>query len=436
MPVEGIHLHQVFTLRTIDDMKAIRQFIKVNECQKAAVIGGGFIGFEAAENLQCLGLQATVIEQLPHVFAPMDADIAQAIHDELQRHNVKLLLGSKVTRIHQNDKKHLETVSKVAVDTTNGGSVHVDFVVLCVGAQPRTSLAAAVGLELGTKGVTINEYMQISDPDIYAVGDMVETMNIVSLDTTVMAHAGPASRQGRCAANHMLGQSHRYRGSIGTWVCKVFDLTIASTGLSVTELQRLGSPVQWITIHPYDHASYYPGAAPMTLRVTFTPDQGQLLGAQIVGKSGVDKRIDVLSTAILACMRVHDLEHLELAYAPPYSSAKDPVNMAGFVGSNVVRGDVKIMHARDVAGLLDTHQVVDVRNPAEHLHGHLPGAMNYPLTELRQKHHHLDFDRGILVYCQDGYRGYLAYRILTQLGFMVANLDGGYESYRAHRGND
>jgi rhodanese-related sulfurtransferase len=312
--------------------------------------------------------------------------------------------------------------------TANGHKVPADIVIMAVGVRARTSLAAAAGLVLGENGVAVNKYMQTSDPDIYAVGDMVETEHRVLRGPAAVALAGPANRQGRLAADHIFGRKIAYRGNIGTSVCKVFDMTIASTGLSVQALRKLGRSPEWVTVHPPDHAGYYPGSSPITLRVIFEPETGLLLGAQAVGKNGVDKRIDVFSTAIQAGMKICDLEHLELAYAPPYGSAKDPVNMAGFVGSNVLRGDVHIVHPEDLCSPMAGWQIVDVRSPSEFSRGHLPGAANLPLNNLRETVHMLDREKKVLVYCQVGYRGYLAYRILSQMGFDVVNLDGGFKS--------
>lgn len=422
LPIKGSNLRQVFTLQTIDDMKSVRDFIAWNKSRKAAVVGGGFIGLEAAENLHQLGLDVTIIEYASQVFPPADAEIAEPIHTELRRQNVKLLLNARVQQIEKGDQENVNII------TANGHKVPADVVIMAVGVRARTSLAAAAGLILGKNGVTVNKYMQTSDPDIYAVGDMVETEHRVLGEPAVVALAGPANRQGRLVADHIFGRKIAYRGNIGTSVCKVFDMIIASTGLSVQALQKLGQTPDWVTVHPPDHAGYYPGSSPITLRVIFDPETGLLLGAQAVGKKGVDKRIDVLSTAMQAGMSIYDLEHLELAYAPPYGSAKDPVNMAGFVGSNVLRGDVHIAHPGDLCSPQADWQIVDVRSPLEFSRGYVPGAVNLPLNNLRETVHTLDKEKKVLVYCQVGYRGYLAYRILSQMGFDVINLDGGFKS--------
>lgn len=423
LPIEGANLPQVFTLQTIDDLQNIRKYITEHKCQRAAVIGGGFIGLETAENLQRLGLDVTIIEYLPHVFPPADTEMVEPIHAELRRQNVKLLLNAKAQTISKNEPGDIMTVT-----TSNGDKVTADIVLMAVGVRARTALAAATGLTLGRNGVKVNKYMQTSDPDIYAVGDMVETEHRVLKAPMNVALAGPANRQGRLAVDHIFGRKLAYRGNVGTSVCKVFDMTIASTGLSVQALRSLGRDPQWVTVHPPDHAGYYPGASPVTLRVIFDPETGKLLGAQAVGKKGVDKRIDVLSTAIQAEMSICDLEHLELAYSPPYGAAKDPVNMAGFVGSNVLRGDVRIVHPQDLKLPLPGWQIVDDRSPAEFARGHLPGAVNVPVNNLRESLGMLDKSKKTLLYCHVGYRGYLGYRILVQNGFDVVNLDGGYKS--------
>ena len=302
LPIPGKDLPPVFTLQTIDDLEHITNFIHVNECERAVVIGGGFIGLEAAENIHKLGLGVTIVEYLPHVMPIADAEIAEPLHDELRKHGLRLLLNAKVERIRAVNTKRAKSVSSLMVDTSQGDSISADIVLMCVGLRARTSLAATAGLELGNTGVFVNEFMQTSDPAIYAVGDMAETQNIISFDWSTLMLAGPANRQGRCAANHIMKKEHRYRGNVGTSICKVFDLTIATTGLSVHALRRLKRPVEWVTVHPPDHATYYPDATPITLKVAFDPDDGHLLGAQAVGQKGVDKRIDVISTALLANM--------------------------------------------------------------------------------------------------------------------------------------
>lgn len=422
-PIDGINLPSVFGLQTIPDLKKIKAYISEHRASYAAVIGGGFIGLEAAENLRYLGLETSILEYAPHVFPPIDQDIAERLHAEIQRHDVRLILNARIQKIE---------AGSISLD--GGERVPADVVLVATGVRARTSLARQAGLQIGKSGVTVNTFMQTSDPAIYAVGDMVAPAHRVAGRPFPLALAGPASRQGRLAADHIFGKaaaSAAYRGNVGTAVCKIFDLTVACTGLGVTTLQEMGRDPLWVTVHPPDHATYYPGAHPMTLKVVFERETGRLLGAQAVGVASIDKRIDVLSTALQAGMKIFDLEHLELAYAPPYGSAKDPVNMAGFVGSNVLRDMVKIIHPNELMSTLalKQEQIVDVRSPEEFARGHVRTAVNLPIDRLREKLGSLDRRRRVVVYCAVGYRGYLAYRILAQHGFAdVVNLDGGYKS--------
>ncbi|KAH8687353.1 hypothetical protein BGZ60DRAFT_363650 [Tricladium varicosporioides] len=421
-PIEGSNLPNVFTLQTIPDLQHVQSYINRNACKSVAIIGGGFIGIEAADALKELGLQVSVIEYTPHVFPQLDADITEVLHTEIRKNGVNLLLNARIQRIEAATPYE---GSKVIV--AHGGPIPADIILLVVGIRARIALAKQAGLEIGKTGVTVNEHLQTSNPDIYAVGDMVETPHLITGTNLQLALAGPANRQGRMAANNIFSRNETYRPNVGTSACKVFNLTVASTGLSVHQLQKMGKVCQWVTVHPPDHAGYYPGSSPLTLKVIFDPTTGALLGAQAVGAKNVDKRIDVLSLALQTHLTIFDLEHLELAYAPPYGSAKDPVNMAGFVGSNVVRGDVKIVHAEQLNLDEDEYQIVDVRSPGEFAGGHLPGAVNMPINSLRQHLNRLNTSKPVLVYCQVGYRGYLGYRILVQNGFDVVNLDGGYK---------
>ncbi|CZR56096.1 related to pyridine nucleotide-disulfide oxidoreductase [Phialocephala subalpina] len=382
-----------------------------------AIIGGGFIGIEVVDALSSPDTKVHILEYTPHVFPQLDSDIAHIIQTELQRNGVVVITNARMQKIE-----------KGSVILENHHPIPADVVIGAVGARGRTALAKNAGLAVGRTGVAVNDSMKTSDPSIYAAGDMVETYHRVAQTHMNTALAGPANRQGRLAADNIFGRAVSYRGNVGTSACKVFDLTVASTGLSVQVLKRMGRKVEWVTVHPPDHAGYYPGATPITLKVAFDPDTGVLLGAQAVGKNGVDKRIDVLSTATQGNMTIFDLEHLELAYAPPYGSAKDPVNMAGFAGSNVMRGDVEIIHAENISIIdLIEKEVVDVRSTKEFANGHLKTAINIPIEQLREKMEDLNKAREILVYCQVGYRGYLGYRILKQAGFDVKNLDGGFK---------
>ncbi|KAF3914332.1 hypothetical protein AA313_de0204449 [Arthrobotrys entomopaga] len=421
-PIEGIHSENLFLLRTISDLENIQTYLGSRQIKQAVVIGGGFIGLEAAENLVRLGLDVTILEYLPQVMPTLDAEIAEYLHSELRRHGIKLELNARIVKISQPDQSE-----QGSVHLQTGKQVAADIIILAAGIRPRIELAEKAGLEVSNSGIKVNEALQTSDPDIYAVGDVVGTKNIVSGAVRNLALGGPANRQGRLAADHIFGRPVCYRGHTATSVCQVFNLTVASVGLNFVELKKQGRRFEYVTVHPPDHASYYPGATPITLRVTFDTDSSKLLGAQAVGKKGVDKRIDVIATAIRAGMSVTDLQDLELTYAPPYGSAKDPVNMAGFVGSNVMNEDVKIMHPLDLNGLANL-QILDVRTPQEYAQGHLKGAVNIPLNNLRERYDEASKVKRTLVYCQVGYRGYLAYCILKQRGFEdIFNLDGGYK---------
>ncbi|KAH8882532.1 FAD-dependent pyridine nucleotide-disulfide oxidoreductase [Thozetella sp. PMI_491] len=416
--IEGDNLDHVFTLHTIADLHSIRACISERNVKQLCIIGAGSIGLEAAENARNLGLEVSLVEFKAHVLPPIDGDMAEVLHTELRRNGVKLFLSAGAKKIEE---------SRVLL--TDGTEVPAQLVLVVAGVIARTALAKKAGLAIGKTGVTVNRQMQTSDPDIYAVGDMVETENKVDKECHVLALAGPANRQGRMAADHIFGRHVEYRGNVGTSVCHIFGLTIGFVGISVDALHRMGRHPLWVTVHPPDHASYYPGAHPVTLKVIFDKENGRLWGAQAVGQAGVDKRIDVIATAMQAGMTIFDLEHLELAYAPPYGSAKDPVNMAGFVGSNVLRGDSKIIHAEDlVSGGLAKFQIIDVRSAKEFSRGHIPSAINIPVDNLRGQVTTLDISRPAMVYCQVGYRGYLAFRILKQAGFDVVNLDGGFKT--------
>ena len=421
--MEGIDLPHVFSLQTVPDLKRIKDFLGEKRSNNICIIGGGFIGLETAEQLRNRGDNVTILEYMPHVFPPIDLDIAESLHSEVRKHGVKLQLNARVRRI--------EATHVILED---GSQVEAEMVLVLAGVRARTELARKAGLLVGKAGVTVNEFMQTSDLDIYAVGDMVETENRIAHSPMVLALGGPANRQGRLAADHIFGKDVRYRGNVGTSVCRVFDLTVACVGLSVSALRARGQNPLWVTVHSPHHAGYYPGANPITLRVIFERGTGLLLGCQAVGRSGVDKRIDVVSTAIQARLTIFDLEHLELAYAPPYGSAKDPVNMAGFVGSNLLRGDYELIHPEDMVAMLQDKmaaqnmQIIDVRSPEEFARGHIPRAVNIPISALRHRIRALDQAKSVVVYCFVGYRGYLAYRILKQRGFSVVNLDGGFKS--------
>ncbi|KAF5581620.1 Coenzyme A disulfide reductase [Fusarium pseudocircinatum] len=417
-PWAGAELDNIATMQTIADLQKVHGLLSDRNAKHVCVIGAGFIGIEVAENLQELGLDVSVVEYASHVFPPIDGEMAEILHSELRDNGIKLFLNESAQKI-----------DKSRVILSSGLMLPADLVILTAGVRARIGLAKQAGLVLGATGVSVNAHMKTSDPDIYAVGDMIETQNNIMEKPAIVALAGPANRQGRMAADHICGKRVNYRGNVGTSVCQVFGLTLGFVGLSTQALRQLGHDPLSITVHPPDHARYFPGSQNMTIRLAFRKETGYIMGAQIIGKGGVDKRTDVLATAMQFDSTVFDLEHLELGYAPPYGSAKDAVNMAGFVASNVLRGDCKIVQAEQLTRQkLDKLQVVDVRSAEEFARGHLHQAVNLPLNDLRHQLVTLDSSRLTLVYCQVGYHGYLAYCILRQFGFDVVNLDGGFKT--------
>jgi len=424
-PMPGIDGKNIFTLRTIPDTYRIKDFVDNNKPKKAVVVGGGFIGLEVAENLKEAGLDVTIVELADHVMAPLDYEMAAIVHQRLKDKGVNLILKDGVKEFH-----HKEGITTVALNS--GNTLITDMVVLGIGVRPDTKLAKDAGLAIGERGgIKVNEYMQTSNPDIYAVGDAIEVKDYINGSNTLIPLAGPANKQGRIAADNICGRKSKYDGTQGTSVAKIFDLTVAATGNNETILKRAGIDYEKVIIHPNSHASYYPDALPMTIKLIFRKDDGKILGAQIVGFDGVDKRIDVIATAIRSNMTVYDLEELELAYAPPYSSAKDPVNMAGFVASNILKGDISVFHWDEVKDIdLSKSLILDVRTDLEYQLGNINGSINIPVDELRENLHKIPKDKDLYVYCQVGLRGYIACRILMQNGFKsVKNLSGGYKIY-------
>jgi NADPH-dependent 2,4-dienoyl-CoA reductase/sulfur reductase-like enzyme/rhodanese-related sulfurtransferase len=416
-PIPGIELPGIYTLRDLRDADRLHD-ISANAAQ-AVVVGGGFIGLEMAENLVHRGVRTAVVELADQVLPPWDREMTTPIAEHLRAKGVELLLGDSAAEF-------VKCGAGLTVKLKSGLELPADFVVLSVGVRPESALAVAAGLEVGPRGgIRVDEHMQTSDPDIYAVGDAVEVREFITSDPIQIPLAGPANRQGRIAADHIFGRASAFRGMQGTAVVGVFGMTAAMTGLSEKVLQRTGRSYEKIYLHPTHHAGYYPGAERLSLKLLFDPGSGKLLGAQAVGKSGVDKRIDVLSIAIQAGMTVFDLEEAELAYAPQFGAAKDPINMAGFIAASVVRGETKAVQVADLAGAF----VLDVRSQEEYDRGHIPGAVNLPLDELRMRLGEIDRGRRIIAYCQVGQRGYLATRILAQAGYDVANLSGGYLTY-------
>lgn len=424
-PIPGSDLPGIFTLRNLQDVDRIKQ--KVDEgVKQAVVVGAGFIGLELAENLIRRGVTTAVVELQDQVLPPFDKEMTTPIADHLAGKGVSLLLGESAEAFEK-------SAGSLVVRLKSGQRLPAQLVILGVGVRPENKLAVEAGLEVGPRGgIRVNDHLQTNDPDIYAVGDAIEVKDFVTGQPTQVPLAGPANRQGRIAADHIFGRDARYRGTQGTAIVRVFDLTAAMTGASEKTLQRAKQAYRKVYVHPTHHAGYYPGAEAMTLKVVFDPATGKLLGAQAVGGAGVDKRIDVLAVAIQAGMTVFDLEEMELAYSPQYGSAKDPINMAGFVAAGLLRGE----HPQagvDAAVTTSTNGrpfLVDVRTPHEFAGGHIPGAVNIPVDELRSRLGELPRDREVAVYCQVGQRGYLATRILAQASFKVANLGGGYQTYK------
>ncbi len=426
--IPGADRPEVLTLRSLDDLDRIMARVEAG-AKRAIVVGAGFIGLELAENFMKRGLETTVVEHQPQVLPRLDPEMAAPIVDELRAKRVAVFLSDSAMAIRN-------ATAGVTVDLASGTSLNADLVILGVGVRPESGLAAAAGLEIGPfGGVCVSDQMQTSDPSIWAVGDAIEVRDVVSGAMGHVPLAGPANRQGRIAADSIVrGASPlaaRFRGVQGSSIVGVFGRVAASTGASAKQLARQGIRHRSVYVHPANHATYYPGAQPMTLKLTFDPDSGRVLGAQAIGGAGVDKRIDIIAVAIQAGMTVFDLEQLELCYAPQFGSAKDPVNMAGFVAAGLVRGD----HPQaDMADMLDGPPddrsiLLDVRTAEEFEMGHLPTAVNIPVDELRDRLDELPRDRRLLVYCQVGMRGYIATRILLQKGFDVANLGGGYKTY-------
>lgn len=427
-PIPGVDLPGVFTLRNLQDVDRIKGALD-RPVRSAVVVGAGFIGLELAENLARRGVAVTVVELQDQVLPPLDKEMTTPLAGHLVDRGVELLLGDSAVEFR-------EAAGGLEVVLKSGKSRAAGLVILGVGVRPESGLAVAAGLSVGPRGgIRVNGHLQTDDPDIYAVGDVIEVEDFVTGGPTQVPLAGPANRQGRIAADHIFGRDARYRGTQGTAVVGVFGRTAAMTGASEKVLRRAGKPYRKVYVHPTHHAGYYPGAEPMTLKLLFDPEGGRVLGAQAVGGAGVDKRIDVLSMAIQAGMTVYDLEESELAYAPQYGSAKDPVNMAGFVASGLLRGE----HPQvDVESVLEAsaggrYFVLDVRTPQEFAEGHIPGAVNIPVDELRQRMGEVPRDVPVAAYCQVGQRGYLATRMLIQSGHPAVNIGGGYKTYRLHR---
>ena len=423
----GVGLSKLFTLRTVEDTFRIKEFIRTNHPKSAVLAGGGFIGLELAENLRELGMEVTIVQRPKQLMNPFDPDMAAFIHNEMRRNGVKLALGHTVEGFEERD-------GGVDVLLKDEQPLHADMVVLAIGVTPDTGLAKEAGLELGIKGsILVNDRMETTVPDIYAVGDAVQVKHFVTGQDALISLAGPANKQGRIAADNICGGDSRYPGSQGSSVIKVFDLTAATTGINETNAKKAGLDADKVILSPMSHAGYYPGGKVMTMKVVFEKETYRLLGAQIVGYEGVDKRIDVLATAIHAGMKATQLKDLDLAYAPPYSSAKDPVNMAGFIIDNIASSTLKQWHLEDAAGLPRDGSVtlLDTRTVEEFAHGHIDGFTNIPVDELRERLGELDKSKPVYVICQSGLRSYIACRILAGNGYNCYNFSGGFRFYDA-----
>ncbi|MFZ3371498.1 MAG: FAD-dependent oxidoreductase [Desulfitobacteriaceae bacterium] len=424
-PIKGLDQVRSFVVRSISDIDKIKAFLEQQKPQKVTIIGGGFIGLEVAENLVARNIKTTIVEMGNQVMAPLDFEMVVNVHNHLRSNGVDLILNDGVASFDTN-------ATKSEVILQSGQRISTDFVILAIGVKPEVKLAKEAGLEIGKLGgIKVNEKLETSNPNIYALGDVIEVKNIVTGQAALIPLAGPANKQGRIVADVIAGRQASYKGTQGTAIVKIFELAVASTGANEKTLKTLGIPYQVSYTHPGSSAGYYPGSTTMSIKLIFDPITGKILGAQIVGSNGVDKRIDDIAAALGRGDTVFDLTELELAYAPPFSSAKDPVNMAGYVAANIVRGDVEVIHW-DQIGELDPRKtvVIDVRSPSEHKAGHIPNTTNIPVDEIRARLAEFPQDKEIVVYCQVGLRGYLACRILQGHGFhKVRNLSGGWKTY-------
>ncbi|KOP68845.1 CoA-disulfide reductase [Bacillus sp. FJAT-18019] len=414
----------VFTLRNIPDTDRIKQFIDLNNPKEAVIVGGGFIGLEMAENLAQRGIQVSVIEMANQVMAPLDYEMATVVQTHLREKGVRLILEDGVQAVHEGGQR---------IELASGKQIRTDMIMLSIGVRPENLLAVNAGLPVNDRGgIQVNEYLQTADPNIYAIGDAIEVKDFVLQSQAFIPLAGPANRQGRLVADHIYGKTNRYKGTLGSSIAKVFDLTVAATGINEKRLKQMQLPYQAIHIHPLSHAGYYPGAYPISLKLLFHPHTGQIYGAQAVGAEGVDKRIDVIAAAIMGNLSAWDLTELELSYAPPYSSAKDPVNYAGYVATNILDGLVETVQWHEIDHLIENGAtLIDVREPSERRAGYIQGSINIPLNDLRGRLKELPENETLYVTCQVGLRGYLAARILSEHGFRVKNLDGGWKTYAA-----
>ena len=423
----GVGIDRVFTLRTVEDTFRIKEYINRHQPKSVVLAGGGFIGLELAENLRHLGIAVTIVQRPKQLMNPFDADMASFIHSEMRKHGVRLALGYTVEGFEEKD-------GGVDILLKDNPPLHADMVALAIGVVPDTSLAKEAGLKLGIKGsIVVNERMETSVPDIYAAGDAVQVKHYVTGEDALISLAGPANKQGRIIADNICGRNSRYLGSQGSSVIKVFDMTAATTGVNEISARKAGLDVDTVILSPMSHAGYYPGGKLMTMKVVFEKETYRLLGAQIVGYEGVDKRIDVLAAAIHAGMKAPQLKDLDLAYAPPYSSAKDPVNMAGFMIENIANGTLNQWHLADLESLPKDGGAVllDVRTVQEYNRGHIAGFRNIPVDELRERLNEIEPGKPVYVICESGLRSYIACRILEGSGYEAFNFSGGFRYYNA-----
>ncbi|MBC8287541.1 MAG: pyridine nucleotide-disulfide oxidoreductase family protein [Nitrospinae bacterium] len=428
-PIPGIDREGLFSIRGIPDMEAILQWISEKKATGAVVVGGGFIGLEMVEQLHRKGLHITLVEGLPQVMAPLDPEMAAWLHQELVSREVKLHLDDAVACF---DNPEPYTEQATVVELKSGARIPADVVILGIGVRPESELVKNAGLEIGDKGgIRVNEGLGTSDPHIWAIGDAIEVRDFITGEWVLVPLAGPANRQGRIVAENIFGGSMKYSGTCGTAILRCFDMVAACTGANEKTLKKNEIPYDTVHLHPASHANYYPGAQRMAMKILFDPTEGRLLGAQILGKDGVDKRIDVLATALKSGLTVHDLEDLELAYAPPFGAAKDPVNLAGMVAQHVMRGEIQNIQWHEIT-TLDSQMttILDVRDEDELEEGHIPGSLHIPLSQLRQRLAELQKDKEIIAYCQTGQRSYYACRFLAQSGFRVRNLTGSYRTWK------
>ena len=426
-PIPGIDSDRIFTLRNVPDTDLINDFIDKHKPGRAVVVGAGYIGLEMAENLRRRGMLVAIVEMVDQVLPVMDNEMAGYIQPELRKHNVALWLNDAVADFQPSN-------SRLEVGLKSGMELSCDMVILAIGVKPEVKLARQAKLDIGeTGGIKVNTKLQTSDPDIYAIGDAIEVRDFKLDNPTLIPLAGPANKQGRMVADNICGGNRQYYGTQGTSILKVFDLTVAMTGASEKALAKTNIEYEKLYIHPANHVSYYPGAKQMHIKLLFTKPEGKILGAQIVGSRGVDRRIDIFAVAIRAGLTVFDLQELELAYAPPYGSGKDAVNIAGFVASNILEGTMEVVHWNQ---LDEAAYILDVRTAGEFKRGNVPSSINIPVDKLRNRLNELPKDTAINVYCAVGLRSYIACRILTQKGFVARNISGGYITYRSYQNKE